>query len=43
MDGLIKFSTVPSERLYHPVLSFRCNNKLIFASVNVLPHLLLLK
>jgi len=30
MDGLIKCSIVPPERLYHPVLPFRCNNKLIF-------------
>jgi len=30
MDGLIKCSIVPLERLYHPVLPFRCNNKLMF-------------
>jgi len=30
MDGLIKFSIVPPERLYHPVLPFRCNKKLLF-------------
>jgi len=29
MDGLMKCSIVPSERLYHPVLLFRCNNKLM--------------
>ena len=30
MDGLIKCSIVPPETLYHPVLPFRCNNKLMF-------------
>jgi len=30
MDGLIKCSIVPPERLYHPVLPFRCNKKLLF-------------
>jgi len=30
MDGLIKCSIVPPEKLYHPVLRFRCNNKRIF-------------
>jgi len=30
MNGLIKCSIVPPETLYHPVLPFRCNNKLIF-------------
>jgi len=30
MDGLIKFSIVPPKRFYHPVLAFRCNNKLMF-------------
>jgi len=30
MDGLIKCSIVPPEKLYHPVLPFRCNNKLMF-------------
>jgi len=30
MDDLIKCSIVPPERLYHPVLPFRANQKLIF-------------
>jgi len=30
MNGLIKCSIVPPEKLYHPVLPFRCNNKLMF-------------
>jgi len=30
MDGLIKCSTVPSQRLNNPVIPFRCNNKLMF-------------
>jgi len=30
MDVLIKCSIVPPEKLYHTVLPFRCNNKLIF-------------
>jgi len=30
MDGLINCSIVPPERLYHPVLPFSCNNKLMF-------------
>ena len=28
--GLIKCSILPPKRLYHPVLTFRCNNKLLF-------------
>ena len=28
--GLIKYSVLPPKRLYHPVLPFRCNNKLLF-------------
>jgi len=30
MDGLIKCSIVPPERLYKSVLTFRCNKKVIF-------------
>jgi len=30
MNGLIKCSIVPPVRLYHPVLPFRCNKKLLF-------------
>jgi len=30
MEGLIKCSIVPPEKLYHPVLPFRCDNKLMF-------------
>ena len=29
-EGLITFSVLPPKRLYHPVRSFRCNNKLLF-------------
>jgi hypothetical protein len=30
MDGLIKCRILPPKRLYHPVLPFRCNSKLLF-------------
>ena len=30
MEGLIKCTVIPTRRLYHPVLPFRCNNKLLF-------------
>ena len=30
MDVLIKLSIVPPKRLYHPVLPFRANQKLVF-------------
>ena len=30
MDGLTKCSIVPPEKLYHLVLPFKCNNKLMF-------------
>ena len=30
LDGLIKCSIVPPQNLYHPVLPFRCNNKVMF-------------
>jgi len=30
MKGLIRYSIVPPDKLYHPVLPYRCNNKLIF-------------
>ena len=30
MDGLIKCTIVPPEKLYQPVLPFRCNKKLMF-------------
>ena len=30
MEGLIKCSIVPPKKLYHPVLLFRSNNKLLF-------------
>src|SRR5215472_7888766 len=29
-EGLIKCSILPPKRLYHPVLPFRCNKKLLF-------------
>ena len=31
MEGLIKCTIVPPERLYHPVLPFRANQKLMFS------------
>jgi hypothetical protein len=30
MEGLIKCTIVPPKRLYHPVLPFRYNKKLLF-------------
>jgi hypothetical protein len=30
MEGLIKCTVVPPKDLYHPVLPFRCNKKLLF-------------
>jgi len=33
MGGLIKCSIIPPEKLYHPVLPFRCNDKLMFCLV----------
>ena len=30
MEGLIKSSIVPPDKLYHPVLPYRCINKLMF-------------
>jgi len=30
MEGLIKCSIVPPDKLYHPVLPYRCSNKLMF-------------
>ena len=30
MNGLMKFSIVPRDRLYHSVLPFRCKKKLMF-------------
>jgi len=30
MDGLIKCNIVPPQNLYHPVLPYRCNKKLMF-------------
>ena len=32
MDGLMECTISQSEKLYHPVLPFRCNKKLIFCS-----------
>jgi len=29
-EGLMKYSFVPPEKLYHPILPFRCNNTHIF-------------
>jgi hypothetical protein len=29
-EGLIKCTVLPPTRLYHPVLPYRCNNKLLF-------------
>ena len=33
MDGVTKCSIVPTEKLYHRILPFRRNNKLMFACV----------
>jgi len=33
MDGLIKCTIIPPQKLYHPVLTYRCNNKLMFCYV----------
>jgi len=30
MEGLIRCSIVPPDKLYHPVLPYTCNNKLVF-------------
>jgi len=30
MDGLIKCTIIPPQKLYHPVLPYRCKNKLMF-------------
>jgi len=30
IEGLILFTIVPPQKLYHPVLPFKCNKKLIF-------------
>jgi hypothetical protein len=30
-EGLIKCSILPPRRLYHPVLPFKCNKKLLFS------------
>jgi len=38
MDGLIKCSIVLPEKLYHPVLSFRRNNKLMFCLYRACVH-----
>ena len=38
MDGLIKCSIVRPERLYLPVLPFRCNNKLVFCLCRTCVH-----
>jgi hypothetical protein len=35
-DGLLKCSILPSRQLYHPVLSFRCSNILLFYVDHVL-------
>ena len=34
MEGLIKCTVVPPNDLYHPVLPFRCNKKLLFCLCN---------
>ena len=38
-QGLIKYSIVPPEWLYLPVLPFRANQKLIFSLPNMCPNL----
>ena len=39
MDGLIQCSIVPPERLYHPVLPFRADQKLTLCLPNLRPNL----
>jgi len=38
MEGLIRCSIVPPDKLYHPVLPYRCNNKLIFCLCRTCVH-----
>jgi len=38
MDGLIKCLIFPPERLYHPVLPYRYNNKLMFCMCRTCVH-----
>jgi len=38
MEGLIRCSIVPPDELYHPVLPYRCSNKLIFCLCRTCVH-----
>ena len=38
MEGLTKCSIVPPDKLYHPVLLYRCNNKLMFSLCRTYVH-----
>ena len=36
-DGVMKCSILPPKRLYHPVLPFRCNKRLLFCPADPVP------
>ena len=38
MEGLIKCPIVPTDKLYHPVLPYRCKNKLMFCLCGTCVH-----
>jgi len=38
MEGLIRCSIVPPDKLYHPVLPYRCNNELMFCQSRTCVH-----
>ena len=38
MEGIIKYSIVPPDNLYHPVLPYRCSNKLKFCLCRTCVH-----
>jgi len=38
MDGLIMCTIVPPQKLYHPVLPYRFNKKLILSVLNMCPN-----
>ena len=38
MEGLMKCTIVPPKNLYHPVLTYRCNKKLLFCLCRTCTH-----
>ena len=38
MEGLIRYSIVPPHKLYHPVLLYRCNNKIMYCLCGTCVH-----